>query len=69
LERFPILLVGRIFDSDGVVTLVDFAAFLHFSLALLRNVFESGRGSRVEDILGNVILQNTTWVSMTTPEQ
>jgi hypothetical protein len=36
LERFPILLIGRIFNGDCVVTLADFATFLHFSLALLR---------------------------------
>jgi hypothetical protein len=36
LERFPILLIGGIFNGDGVITLTDFAAFLHFALALLR---------------------------------
>jgi hypothetical protein len=56
LDRFPILLVGCVFNGDGVVTLADFAAFLHFALALLRNVLKSGRGSRVGDIFGNVIL-------------
>jgi hypothetical protein len=40
LERFPILLVGCIFNGDGVVTLTDFTAFLHFALALLRYIFK-----------------------------
>jgi hypothetical protein len=69
LEHLPILLVRCIFNGDGVVTLSDFAAFLHFSLALLRYIFKSRRGSWVGDILGDVILQNTTWVSATTPGQ
>jgi hypothetical protein len=56
LERFPILLVGCIFNGEGVVTLADFAAFLHFALALLWYIFKSRRGSWVEDILGDVIL-------------
>jgi hypothetical protein len=43
--------------------------FLHFALALLRYIFKSRRGSWVADILGDAILQNTTWVSMTTPDQ
>jgi hypothetical protein len=30
-----ILLVKCIFNGDGVVTLADFTAFLHFALALL----------------------------------
>jgi hypothetical protein len=55
-ERFPILLVGCIFNGEGVVTLADFAAFLHFALALLWYIFKSRRGSWVEDILGDVIL-------------
>jgi hypothetical protein len=69
LERLPILLVGCIFNGDGVVTLADFAGFLHLALALLWNIFKSRRGSWVGDILGDVILQNTTWVSVTTPDQ
>jgi hypothetical protein len=69
LERLPILLVGCIFNGDGIVTFADFAAFLHLALALLWNIFKLRRGSWVGDILGDVILQNTTWVSMTTPYQ
>jgi hypothetical protein len=65
LERFPILLVGCIFNGDGVVTLTDFAAFLHFALAILRYIFKSRRRSWVGDILGDVIWQTTTWVSAT----
>jgi hypothetical protein len=67
LERFPILLVRGIFNGDGVVTLADFAAFLHFALPFLQYIFKSRRGSWVGDILGDVILQTTTWVSATTP--
>jgi hypothetical protein len=35
LERFPVFLIGRIFNGDGVVTLADFALFLHLAFALL----------------------------------
>jgi hypothetical protein len=35
LKRFPILLVGRIFNGDGVVTFTDFAAFFGLALVLL----------------------------------
>jgi hypothetical protein len=69
LECFPILLIGHIFNGDGVVTLTGFAVFLHSALALLCNVFKSGTGGWVGDILGDVILQNTTWVRATTPDQ
>jgi hypothetical protein len=67
LERFPILLVGRVFNGDGVVTFTDFTAFLRFALALLWNIYNLRRGSWIEDKLRNVILQQTTWVSVTTP--
>jgi hypothetical protein len=67
LERFPILVIVCIFNGGGVVTLADFVAFLHFALALHQYIFKSRRGSWVGDILGDVILQNTTWVSATTP--
>jgi hypothetical protein len=56
LEHFPILLFGCIFNGDGVVTLTDFATFLHFALALLRYIFKPRRGSWVGDILSDVIL-------------
>jgi hypothetical protein len=56
LERLPILLVRCIFNGDGVVTLADFAAFLHFALALLRYIFKSRRGSWVRDKFGDAIL-------------
>jgi hypothetical protein len=69
LERLPILIVGCIFNGDGVVTLADFVAFLHFALALLRYIFKSRRGSWVGDILGDVILQKTTWVIVISPDQ
>jgi hypothetical protein len=44
LERFPILLVGCVFNGDGVVTFADFTALLHFSLAPLLNIYKSRRG-------------------------
>jgi hypothetical protein len=69
LEHFSIFLIGGIFNGDDVVTLSDFTAFLSFALALLRYIFKSRRGSWVGDILGDVILQTTTWVSATTPCQ
>jgi hypothetical protein len=45
LQRVPVLLVGRIFSGDGVVTLADFTAFLGLALALLWNIYKSRRGS------------------------
>jgi hypothetical protein len=47
LERLSILLVGGIFNGDGVVTLVDFTAFLGLALALLWNIYKlrGGAGS------------------------
>jgi hypothetical protein len=68
LECLPIFLVGCIFNGDGVITFADFAAFLHLALSILLNIIKSRRGSWVGDILGDVILQNTTWVSATTPD-
>jgi hypothetical protein len=35
VECFPILLIGRVFNGDGVVTLSDFTTFFCFALALL----------------------------------
>jgi hypothetical protein len=35
LQRFPVLLVGRIFNGDGIVTFADFTAFLGLVLAFL----------------------------------
>jgi galactitol-specific phosphotransferase system IIC component len=69
LECLPNLLVGYIFNGDGVITFADFAALLQFALALLRYIFKSRRGSWVRDILGDIILQNITWVSATTLDQ
>jgi hypothetical protein len=43
LKRFPILLVGRIFNGDGVVTFADFTVF--FGFALLWNIYKLRRGS------------------------
>jgi hypothetical protein len=66
LERFPILLVGRIFHGDGVVTFASFTTFFGHALALLWNIYKLRRGSWVGDKL-NVILQQATGVSVTTP--
>jgi hypothetical protein len=64
LQCFPILLVGCIFNGDGVITLADFTAFLRFALALLWNIDKSRRGSWIGEKLCNVILQQTTWVKV-----
>jgi hypothetical protein len=53
----PIILVGRIFNGDGVVTFTDFVAFFGLTLAVLWNIYKLRRGSWVGDILRNVILQ------------
>jgi hypothetical protein len=63
LERLPILLVGRIFYGDGVVTFANFMAFIGLALALFWNINKLGRGSWVRGKLRNVILQQTTRVS------
>jgi hypothetical protein len=41
LEHFPILLVGRIFNGDGIVTFADFTVFI--TLSLLWNIYKLGR--------------------------
>jgi hypothetical protein len=65
LERLPILLVGRIFYGDSVVTFANFMAFFVLALALLWNIYKLGRGRWVEDKLRNVNPQQTTRVSAT----
>jgi hypothetical protein len=45
LECLPILLVGGIFNGDGVVTFADFTAFFGLALALLWNIYKSRRES------------------------
>jgi hypothetical protein len=69
LERFPILLVRGVFYGDSVVTFADFTAFLRFAFALLWNIYKLRRGSWIKDKLRDVLLQQTTWVSTTTPDQ
>jgi hypothetical protein len=61
LERFPILLLRRIFNSDGVVTFADFMAFFGLALALFWNIYMLRRGSWFGDKLRNVILQQSNW--------
>jgi hypothetical protein len=65
LQHLPVLLIGRIFNGDGVVTFADFTSLFGLALALLWNIYKSRRGSWVRDKLHNVILQHTTWVSAT----
>jgi hypothetical protein len=43
LQRLPILLVGCVFNGDGVVTLSDFTVFFCFAFALLWNIYKSRR--------------------------
>jgi hypothetical protein len=69
LKRLPILLVGRVFYGDGVITLADFTALLVFALALLWNNHNSRRGSGVGDKLCQIILHQTVWVRSTTTIQ
>jgi hypothetical protein len=61
----PILLVGGIFYGDGVITFYDFTVLFSLALALLQNIYKLWRGSWVGDKLRNVILQQTTCVSVT----
>jgi hypothetical protein len=42
LKRFPIFLVGRVFDDDGVITFADFAALLGLAFPLLRDIYKLG---------------------------
>jgi hypothetical protein len=66
LKRLLVFLVRHVLDNDGVVTFADFAALLGFAFPLLRDIFKSGRRSRLRDKLYNVILQQVHWVSTTT---
>jgi hypothetical protein len=69
LGRLPVLLVGRVFYGDGVVTLADFTALLALALALLWNIHKLRRGSWVRDKLCQIILNQTDWVSSTSTMQ
>jgi hypothetical protein len=69
LERLPVLLVGRVFYGDGVVTLADFTALLALALDLLGNIHKSRRVSWVTDKLRQIILHQTVWVSSTSTMQ
>jgi hypothetical protein len=69
LKRLPILLIGHVFNGDGVVTLADFAAFFGLAFALLQNIYKSGRRNWLREELWNVILQQIAWVSMSTTIQ
>jgi hypothetical protein len=40
MECLLILIVQGVFDGDGVVTLTDFAAFLHLALPLHWYIFK-----------------------------
>jgi hypothetical protein len=64
LKRLLVLLVGRVFYGDGVVTLADFTVLL--ALALLWNIHKPRRGSKVGDKLRQIILHQQSWVSSTT---
>jgi hypothetical protein len=66
LQRLPVLLVGRIFNGDIVITFTDFTALLGPTLVLLWNICKSWRRSRIGDKLRNMILQQIVWVSTTT---
>jgi hypothetical protein len=39
LECLPILVVRGVFNGDGVFTLADFVALLHFALPLILYIF------------------------------
>jgi hypothetical protein len=69
LKRLLVLLVGRIFDDDGVVTFADFVVLLRLAFPLLRDIYKSGRRSWLRDKLYNVILQQVHWLSTTTTIQ
>jgi hypothetical protein len=43
LKRLLVLLVGRIFNDDSIVTVANFAVFSGLAFALLRNIYKSGR--------------------------
>jgi hypothetical protein len=57
LKRLLVLLVGRIFNDNGVVTFADFVALFGLAFPLLRNIYKSERRIRLRDKLYNVILQ------------
>jgi hypothetical protein len=49
LERLPILVVGGVFNGDGVVTLSGLTTLLRFALPLLWYIFKlwGGGGSKI----------------------
>jgi hypothetical protein len=59
LQRLPVLLDGRIFNGDGVVTFAALTVLFGLALSLLWNIYMLRRGSGVGDKLHNVILQQS----------
>jgi hypothetical protein len=45
LKCLLVLLIGRIFHDDGVVTFADFAVVLGLAFPLLQDIYKSGRRS------------------------
>jgi hypothetical protein len=69
LKCLPILLVGCIFNSDGVVTFADFMVFFGLALALLWNIYMLRRGVGSEINFAMSSCSKATGVSVTTPIQ
>jgi hypothetical protein len=66
LECLLILIVRGVFDGDGVVTVTDFASFLHLAFPLCWYIFRLWGRRRIGDELHDVILQYIIHVITTT---
>jgi hypothetical protein len=67
LERLLIVVIlGRVFDDNSVVSLANLAPFLGFGLPFLWDLDKLRRRRRLGDELHQVILQEAQYVSATT---
>jgi hypothetical protein len=67
LERLLIvLLIGRVFNDNCVVSLANFAPLLGLGLSFLWDLDQLRRRRRLEDELRQVILQEVQLISATT---
>jgi hypothetical protein len=67
LERlFIVLLIGRVFNDNCVVSLANFAPLLGLGLPFLWDLDQLRRRRRLGDELRQVILQEAQLISVTT---
>jgi hypothetical protein len=61
-----VVLIGRVFNDNGVVSLVDFAPLLGLGFPFFWDLDQLRRQRRLEDELRQVILQEAQLISATT---